>query len=142
MELHDNTTEKINKLLQMGKKFLEKYEENESADVVFICSSFATKFSEYKTDIAIKRFNSETFKDEIYDFDNVMSSWMNNLPYRIEVEENNNGIYTTLFSILQGVNSLIGDDHFAWDDDHSVDDETESDTHERYTEGLKSAPLP
>lgn len=131
MQLHDKTQAKIKKLLDMGWSFLERYESIKTPDIIFIVSSFEDKFQKINQELMMKKFNADNFHDSIYDFDNVVSAWMGNLTYRIETEEKSkNGIYDVLFSVLQGIDNLIDEDHFAWEEDEDHIDESDDEYEE------------
>jgi len=40
---------------------------------------------------------------------------MENLSYSLELTKNESNIYDVLFSVLQGINDLMDEDHFAWE---------------------------
>lgn len=116
MSLHKKTEQKIFDLLYYANCFIKELRKNElTPDVLFVVVSFENKFSLIFNRLKNKTFDIETFHGEIFDFDNILFNWMENLSYSIELTKNESNIYDVLFSVLQGINDLIDEDHFAWE---------------------------
>lgn len=121
MTLHDKTLGKINQLFNMGDIFCEqqliKYQE--APDVSFIIGAFEKIFSDFNFKLKLKKeFTIEQYHEEIFNFDSIMASWREHLIYYISTDSNSkNDLYSVLFSILQGIETILEDDHFYWDEE-------------------------
>jgi len=121
MKIHDKTKAKIKQLFDMGDVFCEqqllKYED--APDVSFVINAFEKIFTDYKFKILMKNdYTVEMYHDDIFNFDSVMSSWREHLAYYIASDMNDkNDLYSVLFSILQGIETILDDDHFYWDEE-------------------------
>lgn len=130
MKLHDKTISKINQLFNMGEGFCEqqlvKYED--APDVSFIINAFDTIFTDFKFKLKIKEaYTIELYHEEIFNFDSIMASWREHLTYYITSDSNDkNDLYSVLFSILQGIETIVEDDHFYWEEDEELTDEAET----------------
>jgi len=127
--LHDKTKIKVKTLLDMGIRFCKTQEEKykNAPDVSFMTNAFVNIFTDFNFKFGFKKDYGETnFHNDIYDFDNIMSSWQENLIYRLPCdEENQNNLYGVLFSILQGISSILAEDHFNWEEDkHTIAEES------------------
>jgi len=124
MKLHDKTIGKIHKLINMGEDFCEhqlvKYEE--APDVSFVINAFDTIFTDFKFKFIRKKdYTIELYHEEIFNFDSIMSSWLKHLTYYITSDSNDkNDLYSVLFSILQGIEAIMEDDHFYWEEDEDI----------------------
>lgn len=119
--IHDKTKEKVKKLFSMGDSFCEKQLEKYSnyPDVMFIIDAFSTAFNEF--DYKLRRskiYDVGKYHEDVFELDSILSSWKSNLIYKLPYDNDNaNDLYTVLFSILQGVEELLDDDHFYWEED-------------------------
>ena len=127
---HDKTKAKVKKLFSIGDSFcdsqLEKY--SDSSDIMFIVEAFSTSFSDFDFKLRTsKNYDIEMYHNDIFDLDSILSSWKSNLVYNLPYDnDNTNDLYTVLFSILQGVEELLDDDHFYWEEDEEKRQEIES----------------
>lgn len=118
MQIHKKTIAKIKQILSMGEVFINRYSDKGNVAIVFIIYAFEEKFKEINESLEKNDFNVSEFHDAIYEFDTVMSSWSQNLSYNIDSGNTySNSIYDVLFSVLQGIDKLIEEDHFAWEDE-------------------------
>ena len=118
MILHDKTKNKIESFLEIAVSFIEKYDTENSPDISFIISAFSSKFKTIKLTISTNNLKSNDYHNEIYEFDNMISSWLSNLPNVLSnTEKTKNNIYDVLFSILQAIDNIIEQDHFYWSEE-------------------------
>jgi len=137
MIMHDRTVDKIRKIFGLGTEFCEEQSEifKSNPDILFIISAFDKAFDGFSFKLRKKEnYTLDDYHEEIYDFDSVMSSWRENLPYNIRFgEEHSNDLYDVLFSTLQAAENIISydlDDQEAYpieshDDLESEDTESE-----------------
>lgn len=128
MKLHDKTKDKIKQLFEMGDNFCETQIEKYAAypDVMFVVGAFDTAFRDFSFKLRMKKeYSVEIYHNEIFDLDNVLSSWQEHLAHHLpDNSHNSNDLYSVLFSILQGAESIIDDDHFYWEEDEEeIEDE-------------------
>ena len=128
MKLHDKTKDKLRLLFNHADNFCEKQLElySEFPDVVFMVTVFETAFSDFSSKLRIKKvYTQEQYHEEIFEIDSILSNWRNHLTYRFptETSENNNDVYSVLFSILQGSEDIISEDHFYWEDEPTIEPE-------------------
>jgi len=125
--LHDKTKLKVKRLFEMGDTFcdtqLEKY--SEFPDVLFVVDAFGRAFNDFSFKLRVKKdYTLDTYHEEIYELDSLLSAWREHLVHNFPNDtKTNNDLYDVLFSVLQGVETLCDDDHFAWEED---EDEKES----------------
>ena len=118
MNLHKKTQKKIMQLFDIVDIFceqqFEKYEDY--PDVLFVINAYEKIFGEFKYKIKMRDdYTVEMYHEEIFNFDSIMSSWQKHLTYYIASDKNDkNDLYSVLFSTLQGVETIIDDDHFYW----------------------------
>lgn len=118
MILHDKTKNKIESFLEIAISFIEKYDTENSPDISFIISAFVSKFKTIKLTISTNNLKSNDYHNDIYEFDNMISSWLSNLPHVLSnTEKTKNNIYDVLFSILQAIDNIIEQDHFYWSEE-------------------------
>ena len=121
MILHDKTKNKIESFLEIAISFIEKYDTKNSPDISFIISAFASKFKTIKLTISTNNLKSNDYHNDIYEFDNIISSWLSNLPHVLSnTEKTQNNIYDVLFSILQAIDNIIEQDHFYWSEESNT----------------------
>ena len=121
MILHDKTKNKIESFLEIAISFIEKYDTENSPDISFIISAFVSKFKTIKFTLSTDNLKSNDFHNDIYEFDNMISSWLSNLPNVLSnTEKTKNNIYDVLFSILQAIDTIIEQDHFYWSEETDV----------------------
>ena len=121
MILHDKTKNKIESFLEISISFIEKYDTENSPDISFIISAFVSKFKTIKFILSTDNLKSNDFHNDIYEFDNMISSWLSNLPNVLSnTEKTKNNIYDVLFSILQAIDTIIEQDHFYWSEETDV----------------------
>src|SRR5574344_2939283 len=113
MILHNKTKNKIESFLEIAISFIETYDTKNSPDISFIISAFVSKFKTIKLTISTNNLKSNDYHNDIYEFDNIISSWLSNLPDVLSnTEKTQNNIYDVLFSILQAIDNIIEQDHF------------------------------
>lgn len=118
MILHDKTKNKIESFLEISISFIEKYDTENSPDISFIITAFVSKFKTIKFTLSTDNLKSNDFHNDIYEFDNMISSWLSNLPNVLSnTEKTKNNIYDVLFSILQAIDTIIEQDHFYWSEE-------------------------
>lgn len=121
MILHDKTKNKIESFLEISISFIEKYDTENSPDISFIITAFVSKFKTIKFTLSTDNLKSNDFHNDIYEFDNMISSWLSNLPNVLSnTEKTKNNIYDVLFSILQAIDTIIEQDHFYWSEETDV----------------------
>lgn len=121
MILHDKTKNKIESFLEIAISFIEKYDTKNSPDISFIISAFVSKFKTIKLTISTNNLKSNDYHNDIYEFDNIISSWLSNLPHVLSnTEKTKNNIYDVLFSILQAIDNIIEQDHFYWSEESNT----------------------
>ncbi len=121
MILHDKTKNKIESFLEIAISFIEKYDTKNSPDISFIISAFVSKFKTIKLTISTNNLKSNDYHNDIYEFDNIISSWLSNLPHILSnTEKTQNNIYDVLFSILQAIDNIIEQDHFYWSEESNT----------------------
>ena len=121
MILHDKTKNKIESFLEIAISFIEKYDTENSPDISFIISAFVSKFKTIKFILSTDNLKSNDFHNDIYEFDNMISSWLSNLPNVLSnTEKTKNNIYDVLFSILQAIDTIIEQDHFYWSEESNA----------------------
>ncbi len=121
MILHDKTKNKIETFLEIAISFIEKYDTKNSPDISFIISAFVSKFKTIKLTISTNNLKSNDYHNDIYEFDNIISSWLSNLPHVLSnTEKTKNNIYDVLFSILQAIDNIIEQDHFYWSEESNT----------------------
>ncbi len=121
MILHDKTKNKIETFLEIAISFIEKYDTKNSPDISFIISAFVSKFKTIKLTISTNNLKSNDYHNDIYEFDNIISSWLSNLPHILSnTEKTQNNIYDVLFSILQAIDNIIEQDHFYWSEESNT----------------------
>lgn len=121
MKLHDKTKNKIESFLEIAISFIEKYDTENSPDISFIISAFVSKFKTIKLTISTNNLKSNDYHNDIYEFDNMISSWLSNLPHVLSnTEKTKNNIYDVLFSILQAIDNIIEQDHFYWSEESNA----------------------
>ncbi len=128
MNLHDKTKIKIKQLFDMGNIFCETQSEKyiDRPDVIFIVSAFEKAFGEFSFKLRLKKdYDIELYHDEIFNLDNILSSWREHLVYRLpDDSDKGNDLYSVLFSVLQGVDTIIDEDHFYWEEDEEDEEIT------------------
>lgn len=126
MDLHEKTKVRINTLLTIVNKFIDTYK-TESPDIIFIIRSFESKFKQIENDIRHGVFDVDDYRNNIYEFDHIMNSWMTNLTLIVDsVNGSKNDIYSVLFAVLQGIDNLIDDDNEFSVNNVSEDDENKT----------------
>lgn len=107
--MNNDTKIKIFELLKLGESFItQNYESDLKPDLMFILNAFDKKFSLIKSEISTSKFDMDKYHDSIYDFDNILSTWFDNLSYKMDNDDGNSH-YIVLFAVLQGIDNIINE---------------------------------
>lgn len=120
-KLDNKTKFKILGLIGIARKFIDKYNDLDTPDIVFIISAFETKFNKLTKEIQTDSFDVDAYSESIYDFDSSIFECIDSLPFKIKTYEGGNTIYDVLFSVLKGIESIL--DHYCFESVKSEDSE-------------------
>lgn len=124
-KLDNKTKFKILSLFDIARKFIDKYNDLDTPDIVFIKSAFETKFNKLTKEIQSDSFDVGAYSESITEFDSSLFECIDSLPFKIKTYEGGNTIHDVLFSVLKGVESIL--DQYCFESAKSEDSEEPTD---------------
>lgn len=134
------TTEYLNKirvLLELGISHTEYIRKDYvEQDIIFLSNAYEEKFNHFLRKFRLsKEFDLASIREEISEFESALFVWTESLPYKSKTDgEGSNSLYSTLYAVLEGMDTLLEECLVDIQDSEVVDEDDEDEEHHYITD--------